>query len=401
MKRQDINFFEFVLMIALLMSLVSLSINMLLPAFNDISTDFNLQQKSRVQMSISLLYLGLGSSQLLYGPLSDHIGRKSSIILGILIFILGCFTSFLAQTMPVLIFGQVLQGIGLGAPRALSIAIVRDRYSDKHMARAISFIMIIYILTPIVAPALGKLIILQYGWRTIYIFFIVFALIIFIYYRFRMPETLSPVNKKEFTLIHITKTSKEVLKNKISLGYIAILGIYSGMFITYLNLSQSIFEVQYGLGNQYPIYFALLASSIGIASFLNGRIVIKTDISTIVKKVIIVKTLISALFLIIFSLGLQSFVWFVTFMFIQLMGYGFLIGNLNTLAMHPLGHIAGLGASIIGAVSTIISVPISIFVGQFYNNTSLPLIWGYFSVGCLSIFIYKLINNKFLAWKTV
>ena len=393
MKRKEITFYPFILMVAMLMAVVSLPINMLLPAFEDIATDFNIKEKNRIQLSISLLYLGLGVSQLIYGPVSDSIGRKPAIQFGLMLFLVGCIISLCADNLFILIVGQIFQGLGLGAPRALSIALIRDRFSGNEMARAISFIMIIYVFTPIISPALGKSIIINYHWRSVFLSFILFAGGLLLAFRLRMPETLAPDRKRALSLNYVISAVKEVLNQRKSLGYVTILGIYSGMFIAYMNLSQSVFEFQYGLGGQYPLYFAVLASSIGLASFLNGKMVLNTKMTNIVKFVIITETLLSAFFLISYNLGHQSLSWFITFMFIQLMGYGFLIGNLNALAMQPLGHIAGLGAAVVGAVSTIIAVPIAIMVGNLYQNTSLPLLWGFFIAGIVSIILYCVINT--------
>lgn len=392
MKSREIGFVEFILSVALLMALVSSTINMLLPAFQEITDDFQLED-NRVHLSISLLYLGLGISQLFYGVLSDAIGRKPTIYAGLFLFILGCMFSYLSNSLNTLIAGQVLQGIGLGAPRVMAMAIVRDKFEGDKMAQAMSFIMVIYVLTPTISPILGKAIILATSWKMLFIIYFVFGTFIFLLFKYRMPETLEVKNRNKFTLKHISEDAIEALKNKKTLCYIIILGLYSSVFIAYLNLSQAIFEFQYHLEEQYPYYFAFLALSIGLASFINGKIVTRLGMKRLTKTAIICSLLSVVPFLIInYIVGVPFWV-FIVFMFIQLFNYGLLIGNLSALAMQPLGHIAGLGASAVGALSTLISVPLSIAIGDFYNNSTLPIALGFFVAGTLSLILFNFVNR--------
>lgn len=393
MKGKEIGFVGFITLVALLMALVSITINMLLPAFHDITTDFQLKDKNQIQLSISLLYLGLGISQLFYGALSDSIGRKPTIYIGLVLFIFGCIISYQSYNLNTLLIGQILQGFGLGAPRVMSVAIVRDRFEGNQMAKAMSFIMVIYILTPAVSPILGKSIIMVSNWRILFVIYIVFGIIIFLLFKNRMPETLTKNKRKNFTLKHLKKATYEVFRNKKSISYIIILGFYSGMFITYLNLSQPIFEFQYHLEECYPYYFAFLALSIGLASLINGKFVNKLGMERITKTAIMGSVFIVFPFLIVNYFVTPPLWIFVLFMFVQLFGYGLLIGNLSALAMQPLGHIAGLGASIVGAISTLISVPLSIFIGSFYNNSTLPIALGFLVIGIISLLIFNFTNG--------
>ncbi|MEC3908823.1 multidrug effflux MFS transporter [Tamlana sp. 2201CG12-4] len=393
MKSQKIGFIEFITSVALLMALVSITINMLLPAFHNITTDFQLKDSNQIQLIISLLYLGLGISQLFYGSLSDSIGRKQTLYIGLALFILGCIISYQSNNLNTLLAGQILQGFGLGSPRVMSMAIVRDKFEGNEMARAMSFVMVIYVLSPTISPILGKSILMVSNWRILFVVYIFFAIIVFLLFKKRMPETLTQEKQKRFTLKHIITATKEVFQNKISMSYIFILGLYSGVFITYLNLSQSIFEFQYHLEEQYPYYFAFLALSIGLASFVNGKLVHQLGMKRLTKTAILNSVIVVIPILIISYLVIPLFWVFVVFMFAQLFGYGLLIGNLSALAMQPLGHIAGLGASIIGAVSTLISVPLSIFIGNFYNDSVLPIVIGFLAVGTTSILIFNFANN--------
>lgn len=384
---------EFIALVASLMALVSMVINMLLPAFQSISDSFQIQDKNQVHLCISLLYLGLGISQIFYGVLSDAVGRKPTVYAGLILFILGCAVSFKSNSLFTLLIGQIIQGIGLGAPRVMSTAITRDKFEGKQMAKILSFILVFYSVSPIVSPLLGQFVIAKFSWRILFSFYALMGLVIFLFCYFRLPETLIEEKRKPFNLKNVSTAIIQILYNRKALAYIIVLGLYSGLFITYLNLSQSILEFQYQLGNQYPYYFAFLVLSIGLASFTNGKIVQRVGMEKITKKAIVNSILFSLLFIVINWFVVASLWIFMIFMFAQLFGYGLLIGNLSAIIMQPLGKIAGLAASIIGLMSTLISVPISIIAGSFYNHSSMPIAYGYLVIGTISFLI---LTNKSL-----
>lgn len=391
MNFQKPNHAEFVIVLALLMASYTLTINMLLPAFDDISKSLKLDDKSQIQLSVSLLYLGTGISQLFYGALSDAFGRKKIVYLGYILFLVGCLLSFSSWNIDSLLAGQIIQGVGLGAPRVLSITIARDKFIGEKMAKTISLVVAINVIVPIVSPILGKFILETSTWRMLFITFFCFGLISFFLFGFRIEETLSNEKRKSFTFKHILRATLEIFKNKKAIGYTTIAGLFSGVFIAYLNLSQEIFEFQYKLGNQYPFYFGFLAFSIGLALVFNAKLVEKLGMKLLVKSAVIFSIIVS-----IIILGFQQplSLWvFIFFMFLQLFSYGILVGNLTSLAMIPFGHIAGTGSSIIGAISTLVAVPLSIIIGAHYDGTTSVLALSFLIIGLMLILIYRFVSN--------
>ncbi|SHJ20856.1 multidrug effflux MFS transporter [Aquimarina spongiae] len=391
MNFQKSNHTEFVIILALLMASYTLTINMLLPAFDAISKSLKLDNKSQIQLSVSLLYMGTGISQLFYGALADAFGRKKIIYLGYLLFLTGCLLSFLSWNIHSLLAGQIIQGVGLGAPRVLSIAIARDKFVGEKMAKTISLVVAINIIVPVVSPILGKFILEASTWRMLFVTFFCFGLIAFFLFGLRIEETLSNEKRKSFTLKHILKAILEIFRNKKSIGYTIIAGLFSGVFIAYLNLSQEIFEFQYQLGNQYPFYFGFLAFSIGLALVFNTKLVEKLGMKLLVKSAIICSSIVSVIIL-GFEQPLSLWV-FILFMFLLLFSYGILVGNLTSLAMVPFGHIAGMGSSIIGSISTLVAVPLSIIIGTYYDGTTSILVLSFFTIGIISTLIYRFIDN--------
>lgn len=385
------SYLEFVILMSMMMSLTALSIDAMLPALPQIGSDLNVQNANTRQLVISTIFLGLALGQLFFGPLSDNTGRKPAIYAGYALYIAGALVSLLAISFPIMLLGRLLQGIGVSAPRAVTLALVRDRFEGRAMARVMSFIMTTFILVPMIAPSMGQAILLYSGWRAIFGSFMLLAIITLAWFALRLPETLAPENRAPFSLGRIISSTREILKTRASLGYTVSAGLVSGAFIGYLNSSQQIFQEQFALGDLFPIFFAVIALSIGVASLLNTRLVIRFGMRFLVSwSLIIIFGLSLIAFLIALLAAGQPPLWlFMTYLMLAFFCVGILFGNQNSLAMEPLGHMAGIGAAVVGSLSTLISMPLGTIIGQSYNGTILPLIVGMAILTGLAILVVR------------
>jgi DHA1 family bicyclomycin/chloramphenicol resistance-like MFS transporter len=377
-QKAEPSYIEFVILISLMMSLTALSIDAMLPALPQIGSDLNVQNPNSRQLVISIIFLGLALGQLFFGPLSDKTGRKPAIYAGYALFIAGALLSLLATSFPIMLMGRFLQGVGVSAPRAVTLALVRDRFEGRAMARVMSFIMTTFILIPMIAPSMGQAILLNLGWRSIFGSFMLLAAITLVWFAQRMPETLSLENRAPFSLQRIISATREILKIRTALGYTVSAGLISGAFIGYLNSSQQIFQEQYALGELFPLFFSTIALSLGVAFLLNARLVTRLGMRFLVKwsLVIILGLSLVALIIALLTSGQPQLWIFMTYLMLTFFSVGILFGNQNSLAMEPLGHMAGIGAAIVGSLSTLISMPLGTIIGQSYNGTILPLIIG-------------------------
>ncbi|CAM1333174.1 membrane protein of unknown function [Tenacibaculum aestuariivivum] len=201
MQKQKKSKIEFITLMAALMSLVALSIDALLPALKQIGISINIQQNSNDnQLLVTMIFLGLGFGQLISGPLSDSLGRKPVIYLGFSVFVIASFVCVFATSIEMMVFGRILQGIGLSAPRTISIAMVRDSFSGNYMAKIMSFIVVIFILVPVVAPAIGKLMLDAYGWKFIFYSQLIFGFFVMLWLWKRQPETLEKEKRKKLSV---------------------------------------------------------------------------------------------------------------------------------------------------------------------------------------------------------
>ncbi|MCD6543462.1 MAG: multidrug effflux MFS transporter [Flavobacteriaceae bacterium] len=388
MFKSRLSQFEFVSLMAFLMSIVALAIDALLPAINQISADIGIQNTTDNQLLITMIFLGLGFGQLFFGPISDSLGRKPVVFMGFGVFIIASFICIHATDFNTMIFGRILQGIGLSAPRTISIAIVRDSYSGDYMARIMSFITVVFILVPIVAPAMGKFVLDHYNWQAIFYIQLFFTVLVSFWFWFRQPETLLENQRIKFTSHIFSDGLKELMKFKRSIGFTIISGFITGSFMVYLSTAQQIFQTQYQMTDEFPYIFAALAISVGFATFLNGTLVLRFGMEKLVTTALLAFFLISNIYIVIFYNSPNPSIYILlTFFGLQFFAIGFLFGNLRALAMEPVGHIAGIASAITGFISTMMAVPISTIIGKYVITTALPLFIGFTICGLLSILI--------------
>ena len=385
------SFPEFVAILSMMMALTALSIDAMLPALPQIGSELGVANPNDRQLVVSILFLGSALGQLFFGPLSDQTGRKPAMYAGYALFIAGTLVSLFSATFPVMLAGRLLQGLGLSAPRAVTMALVRDRFEGRLMARVMSFAMTVFILVPMIAPTLGQGILLFTGWRSIFSAFLVFALLTILWFALRIPETLAPEKRIPFSLRRIAASIVEIVKICPAIGYTLAAGLINGVFLGYLNSSQQIFQEQYGLGEWFPLVFATVSLALGTASLLNTRLVMRYGMLKLVHWALGVVFGLAVVFLGISLLRAgQPPLWaFMAYLMASFFCTGIIFGNINALAMQPLGHMAGIGAALVGSLSTLISMLLGMWIGQSYNGTVLPLVTGMAVLTGISIFVVR------------
>jgi DHA1 family bicyclomycin/chloramphenicol resistance-like MFS transporter len=378
---------EFVALMATMTALVAASIDMILPALPAIGSTLGAGRANDNQLVISFLFFGFGLGQLFFGPLSDNTGRKPAVYVGLGFYISGCLLALLSQTYSMMLTGRFLQGLGVAGPRAMTIALVRDKFEGRSMARVMSLIMTVFIMVPVIAPTLGQAVLSISGWRTIFGIYLTMAIVACVWFGLRQEETLSVDRRIPFSLKRILGAVREVFASRLAFGCTMAAGFIFGAFLGYLNSAQQILQQLYGLGPRFPQYFAVLAIALGLASFSNSRLVMRHGMHRLSVWSLRAVCGLSIVFLGV-SLALSGHppLWaFMTYMMLSFFGIGLLFSNLNALAMQPLGHIAGTGAAVVGALSTLTSLALGTLIGQSYNDTVLPLVTGFAILSVLSM----------------
>ena len=362
---------EFVPMVALLMALSALATDAMLPALPGIGQDLGAASRNDVQLVVTVFFLGVGLGPLLFGPLSDSIGRRRAIVAGLTLFMTGCVISVFAPSFEVMLLGRALQGVGAAGPRIVATALARDQYEGRLMARIMSLVMAVFILVPMIAPAIGQGILLIADWRWIFIALFGVAGVSGTWLLLRQPETLKPEHRLPFSPGVILRSAATVLKIRRTVWYTMALGFAFSPFVAYLSTAQQIFQDAYGVGTLFPVYFGGVAVSIGLAALVNSHLVMRYGMRPLV---VAATLLVTAVSLVAFAGavafdGLLPLGLFVASLLLIFGGVGLLFGNLNALAMQPLGHVAGIGAAVIALISALVSVPLGGLIGYGFDGT--------------------------------
>lgn len=379
----SISFRERIILYALLTSLTSISIDALLPALRQIGEEVGVAPPLSTQYIISLFIFGMAFGELFLGPLSDAIGRKKALVLGLCLYAVGTVTAMLAGSLEMVILGRFLQGMGASGPKIATRAMIRDQFEGDAMARVMSFMFMLFIFVPMLAPALGQGLISLAGWRSVFGICLVIALLLGIWLLMRHPETLPATKRIVFRPTLLVRNGGRILsKRRVTLLIIAT-GIVFGAQLLYLSTAADLFFDAYGIKETFPFYFAIMATGIGLASYLNARLVQKLGMDAMARAAFIGLASVG-LFMLLASMlwgGRLPLVALMVFGFSAFFAIGILFGNLNAMAMRSLGQVAGLGASLIASGSSFVATLYAIGIGSFYDGTAMNLAIGFFVAG--------------------
>ncbi|CAM5774247.1 Bcr/CflA family drug resistance efflux transporter [Labrys miyagiensis] len=391
------SFVEFVLVIALMMGLISLSIDNLLPAFEAIRSDFGIPDANRMQLILTAYMGGFAIMQMVWGPVSDAIGRRKVLMLGLVIYTAGTLLAIFAHSFETLLAARAIQGLGGAAARVLSVAIIRDRYTGRDMARVMSLTMMIFIVVPVVAPATGSAFLILGSWRFIFMSMLALVLVVVFWFGLRMPETLHPEYRRRLSFSGVASGIRRVATTPASIANTLAMGLAMGCLMTYLGQAQQIFETDiYGLGPYFPLAFALIAICMGTASFANSRLVKRLGMVAL-SRFGMVGFWLMALVLLGLAMtynGRPPLLYFGLAMGVAHFLLSLTMPNFNTLAMEPVGDIAGTASSFIGCVTTLMGALLGALIGEAYDGTIVPLACGYLGLASLCILVLVWSSRK-------
>lgn len=386
-SRAAIGFKEFVTMMAALMAINALSIDAMLPVLPQIGETLRLATANEQQWVITAYLLGFGGAQLFYGPLADHFGRRSVLLCGLLIFTVCTILAGFAGSLGIMILARALAGAGAAATRVLVIAIIRDRYSGRTMARVMSLTFIVFLAAPVVAPALGQAIAMVAPWQWIFVALAVFGAGVGGWAWLRLPESMHPEDRRSISVSGVVEAFRVVVVSRIAVGYTLALTAMMGSLFGFINSVQQVFEDAFGVPELLAAVFALTAVWMAVASFLNARIVERIGTRRVSHTALVGFIATAAVHVLLAVFGHEG-VW--TFAILQsamLFCFGLVGANFNSIAMEPLGRVAGTASSAIGFVTTVGGALIGFYIGQHFDGTVIPLLTGFFVCGVATLAI--------------
>jgi DHA1 family bicyclomycin/chloramphenicol resistance-like MFS transporter len=383
---------EFIALVAMMSALIALSIDAMLPGLPYIAADLTPDDPNRAQLVVTSFVLGMGIGTLFTGPLSDSFGRKPVMLAGAALYIAAAFACAYAQSMEQLMAARLVQGLGAAGPRVVSLALVRDRYAGRGMARIVSFVMIVFTTVPAIAPSLGALIVAYADWRLIFWVFILFAGALSLWLIVRLPETLTEENRRPFRTESLRAAVTEMLTHPTVRLSILVQGLGFGCLFAAISTVQPIYEETFDRAHEFHLWFAGIAILAASASFLNAALVMRLGMIRLVSAMLLAQVVLSALMIGLLLAGVSGTALFALFLFWQLSLFfqaGLTIGNLNAIALEPMGHIAGMAASVIGSLATVIAVVLAVPIGLAFDGTPLPLAVGVFFLCIVALWLMR------------
>jgi MFS transporter, DHA1 family, multidrug resistance protein len=397
MARRDLALPEFVALMALIFATLAFSIDAMLPAFPAIAAELSPDAPNTVQLILSLFMAGMGIGTFFTGPLSDAFGRLPVIYAGFVVYLIGSVLAHYAPSLETLLAARFLQGLGASGPRIVSMALMRDLHEGRRMAQITSFVMTVFLLVPAVAPWVGQLIISGFGWRAIFAAYVLFALFVAGWIFLRQAETHPRERRRPFTLQGYLSGAKDVLSRRDVVLVILVLSLGFGQMFALLSATQQIYDQTYDQGDNFPNWFMATAAFSAVTTVLNASLVMRLGMRRIALGAYLFQIVFSALVLIIFEFKLIPqpfelwlyFAWSVSLFFMA----GLTFGNLNALALQPLGHMAGMGASLVGAISTVLAVMIAAPISLSFAGTPIPMIIGTVVCSTLAYLLLRLVGT--------
>lgn len=384
--RQDsLPRWEFIALAAALMALNALAIDIMLPGLQEIGASLNVADENSRQYVISAYFGGMAAALLVYGPLSDRFGRRGPLLVGLTIYVVAAAAAVFAPTFEVLLALRFIQGVGAASTRVIAVSVVRDRFGGRAMAEVMSLIFMTFMVVPVIAPSLGQLMMIFANWHMIFVLMAIIAAAITFWTWARLPETLHPEDRREIDVSSIAQGFRIVLSNRVSIGYtLASTAVFAALF-GFINSAQQIYVGIYGLGAWFPVLFAIVAGLMAVSSFANSKLVSRVGMRRLSHGALLGFLVVSAIWFIWSLTGPVPLAAFVTLFALVMIQFGWIGSNFNSIAMEPLGHIAGTASSIQGFIQTLGGGVVGALIGQAFDGTVTPLAAGFCGVAALAL----------------
>ncbi|MEG8032216.1 multidrug effflux MFS transporter [Sphingomonas aurantiaca] len=386
---------EFVAFIAAIMAVNALGVDLMLPALPAIGAELHAATANSRQWIVTAYVFGFGIGQLAYGPLADRYGRRPILLVTLVGFVGASIFAASSATFTALICARILQGLMSASTRVLAVAIVRDRYSGRQMAKTVSLAQMIFFLVPILAPSIGQVLLGIGPWRFIFYALAGFAAFVLAWSALRLPETLAIERRVAISLTSLRAAYRLTLTNRYSIGYATAASLTFGGIIAFVSSAQQIFVDEFGAGDRFTILFAICAFAMAVASFANSRLVERLGTRLISQAGVFVLILVSLIHLAVIAAGVETLWSYIALQALSMTCIGLCGSNFGAMAMEPVGHIAGTASSVQGFITSVGAVVVGSLIGQAYDGSTFPLAIGYLGIGLGALAIVYLVEGGF------
>lgn len=388
-----IGFAEFVALVASLMALGALGTDAMLPALPALGEALGVADENGRQWVISSFLAGFGLAHLIHGPLVDRFGRRRILLWAIAGYVLANAAAAVAASYPLLIAARIAAGAMVAGTRIATVALVRDCYSGRAMARVMSIAFMVFMVVPVLAPSVGQVVLLFGDWRTIFWVIAGSAAVLGVWITLRLPETLRPDMRLSIDPARIWAGWRETLSDRQSVGYTLAAAMLMGGLYGYLNSVQQIMFDTYRRPELLAAVFAATAATMAAANLLNARIVMRLGTKRIAHTAVALLCVMACGHLAVAVGGYDTLIVFAALQALTMASFGLATSNFSAMAMENMGRIAGTASSVQGFTSITAGVAIGAVIGQAYDGTTVPMIGGFLAVGLLALLCVAVTNK--------
>ncbi|WP_425228513.1 multidrug effflux MFS transporter [Sphingomonas sp.] len=372
---------EFVAFVAAIMAVNALGIDMMLAALPAIGRELHVANPNHRQWVVTSYLFGFGVGQIVYGPLTDRLGRRRVLLWTLAGFVGASVFAASSATFAALLAARVLQGLFSASTRVLSVAIVRDSYSGRQMARISSLAQMVFFLVPILAPTGGQALLAVGPWRFIFYVLAGYAATVLVWSAWRLPETLPPERRRAISFATLGEAYGAILRNRFTMGYAIAGSLTFGAIIAFVSSAQQVFADTFHAGERFTLLFGICAAAMGFAAWLNSRLVERLGTRLISQAAVLGLIGLSLAHLLIARAGLETLPSYMTLQALSMTCIGLCGSNFGAMAMEPVGHVAGTASSVQGFITSIGAVAVGSAIGQAYDGTTTPFALGYLGIG--------------------
>jgi len=362
------------IVLGLLCAVGPFAIDMYLPALPDIESDLR-ATTSATQMTLTSYFIAFGLCQIAYGPLSDVYGRKAPLYAGLVLFIAGSVGCALSPTIDMLIVFRFVQGLGAAAMGVIPRAIIRDLHTGVEATKLMSLVMLVFSVSPILAPLGGSALIVPFGWRAVFVAVTIAALIAVVLLAALLPETRPAHARIRGDVRSVLGHFGELLRDRHFLGLTFIGGLGMSSFFTFLSMSSFVYIKGYGMTlAEYSVAFSINAVGfIGMSQFAS-RFGTRFGMSRVVMGAVIAYAGFAVLLLALTLAGFTALWVLIPLLFVSFAFLGLVIPSTMVLSLDNHGSIAGSASALGGTLQMLTGGAVIALAGLFFDGTSLPMV---------------------------
>ena len=368
------SFVKNAIVLGLLSAIGPFAIDMYLPALPAIASDLR-ASTAATQMTLMVFFVAFGVCQIVYGPVSDMVGRKPPLYFGIVVFALGSVGCGLAPSITWLIVFRFVQGLGAASVMVIPRAIIRDLHTGADATRLMSLVMLVFSVSPILAPLVGSGLIVPFGWRAVFVAVTLASVLSFLLVAFVLPETRPPEERVEVSVRSVLDGFGELFRDWRFLGLTFIGGFGMASFFAFLASSSFIYIGYFGLTPaQYGLTFSLNAIGFIGASQFSGYLADRFGIARVVSVAVTCFTVMAVALFVVVAAGSDSLPVLVAMLFLAFAWLGLVIPSTMVLSLEDHGPIAGMASALGGTLQMITGAVMIVVASAFFNGTALPMV---------------------------